>query len=63
MEYSVPKQIQGSKFYTQTIWDEKNKTGYFAILTKKSNGDFERKTDDFLSDAIKKLNLNKKTTD
>jgi len=55
MEYSQPKQIAGSKFYSQTIWDEENKKGYIAILTMKSDGTFERKSDDFLADAMKKI--------
>jgi len=55
MEYSEPKQIAGGKFYSQVIWDEKNKKGYIAILTKKSDGTFERKSDDFIKDAMTKL--------
>jgi hypothetical protein len=55
MEYSEPKQLPGSNFYTQTIWDEKNKKGYIAILTKKADGTFERKSDDFVKDAMSHL--------
>jgi len=46
LEYSVPKQIGRSQIYTQTIWDEKNKKGYIALLTKKSDGTFETKSTD-----------------
>jgi len=56
LEYSVPKRIAGGKFYSQTIWDEKNKKGYIAILTKNDDGTWERKSDDFLKDAMKSIN-------
>lgn len=46
LEYSVPKQIGRSQVYTQTIWDEKKKKGYIALLTKKSDGTFETKSTD-----------------
>ena len=41
MEYSEPKQIKGTEFYTQTIWDEKNKKGYIAVVVKMPNGKFK----------------------
>jgi hypothetical protein len=55
LEYSEPKQLAGGKFYTQTIWDEKNKKGYIAILTKKADGTFETHSNDFVKDAMEKL--------
>lgn len=54
----MPKQLGTGQFYTQTIWDEKNKRGYFAILTKKSDGTFETKSNDFVKDAMTKLSKN-----
>ena len=37
MEFSVPKRIGKSNLYTQTIWDEKNKKGFIALLEKRDN--------------------------
>ena len=59
LEYSEPKQIAGSKFYTQVIWDEKNKKGYIAILTKNDDGTYETKSNDFVS-AHAMMKLSKK---
>ena len=58
LEYSVPKPFPGGKFYTQVIWDEKNKKGYIAILTKNSDGTYEMKSNDFVKDAKTKLSKN-----
>ena len=64
LEYSEPKRFAGSNFYSQTIWDEKNKKGYLAILTKNSDGTFKRHSNEFvrdamfLRDAMKKLSKN-----
>jgi hypothetical protein len=55
MEYSVPKRLGKSKYYSQVIWDEENKQGYIGILTMKPDGTFERKSDDFTKDAMAKL--------
>ena len=55
MEYSEPKRLAGGNYYTQTIWDEKNKKGYIAILTKNSDGTFKKNSNDFVKDAMKKL--------
>jgi hypothetical protein len=55
MEYSEPKQLPGGKFYTQTIWDEKNKKGYIGILVKNADGTFERKSGDFVKDFMEKM--------
>ena len=59
LEYSEPKRIAGGKFYSQTIWDEKNKKGYIAILTKKADGTFERQSNDFVNDAMNKIGAKK----
>ena len=59
MEYSVPKRMGKSIFYTQVIWDEENKKGYIGILTMKPDGTFERKSDNFLEDAMNKIGAKK----
>jgi len=60
MEYSEPKQIAGSKFYSQVIWDEKNKKGYIGILTKNDDGTFKKTSDDFMKDAMAMMNGKKR---
>jgi hypothetical protein len=50
MEYSEPKPLAGTKFYTQVIWDEANKKGYIAILTKNPDGTFNSKSNDLVKD-------------
>ena len=55
----MPKRIGKSNLYSQTIWDEENKQGYIAILTKKADGTFERKTDDFVKNAMNKIGAKK----
>jgi hypothetical protein len=37
MEYSKPKQIQGTNFYTVRMWDEGKKQGHILLLTKKND--------------------------
>lgn len=59
MEYSEPKRLAGGNFYTQVIWDEVNKKGYIGILTKNADGTFERKSNDFLKDAMNKIGAKK----
>ena len=42
LEFSTPKQIGNSRFYTQVIWDEDKKKGYIAVLEKIKDRTFKR---------------------
>ncbi|MFZ4598711.1 MAG: hypothetical protein ACOYNN_08715 [Terrimicrobiaceae bacterium] len=53
LEFSEPKQLGTSQFYTQVIWDEDKKKGFIAILKLKADGTFERCTDDLVQTYMK----------
>jgi predicted thioredoxin/glutaredoxin len=40
--YSVPRQLGDSNYYTQTISDEENNKQCIAILSRRSNGTFDK---------------------
>lgn len=53
LEFSVPKQLGTSQFYTQVIWDEDKKKGFIAILKLKADGTYERCSDDLVKTIMK----------
>lgn len=42
LEFSTPKQLGNSRFYTQVIWDEDKKKGFIAVLEKNKDRTFKR---------------------
>ena len=54
MEYSKPKQMGDTEFYTQVIWDADNKKGYIGILKMNKDGTLERCSFDFVKDCKEK---------
>jgi len=57
LEYSTPKKLGNSPFYTQIIWDEDKKKGYIGVLKKNKDGTFGRCSSDLVKTVTESVHL------
>lgn len=55
LEFSTPKQLGNSRFYTQVIWDEDKKKGFIAVLEKNKEGTFKTCSSDIVKTFMESM--------